>query len=79
MIRHVKGNIWVTKVPGGEAPLEVREKWVGLVLPIVGISSNAVHDVLSLKETNLGGLHYLVPQELAIAILEKHDIDAAHW
>ena len=58
MIRHVEGNIRVTKIPGGEAPLEVREKWVGLVLPVVGISSNDVQEVLSLKKTGFRGLHF---------------------
>ena len=72
-------RVKITKVPQGEAPLSVREKWVGLVLPCIGKSASALeegvlsHDLLPLKET------LLVPQKEAIKELQKSSPEAAAW
>ena len=67
----------MTKVPSGEAPLEIRAKWFGLVLPI-----NAIHNwanLGALSGKNHGGIVYSVPQEEALAILSKKCSNAALW
>lgn len=78
MIRYVEGNIRITKVPDGEAPLQVREKWVDLVLHVVAVSSGDCRGILSGTKVN-NGLHYTVPKDLAIAALDQQHHDAADW
>jgi hypothetical protein len=86
-------SIQITMVPAGEAPLWVREKWVGVVLPVVDRSPRRVmgHGVLSGPATWIGGLFawltgrlqpytgYLVESRTAIAILEASSPEAAGW
>ncbi len=38
MIKNVRGHIRITEVPDGEAPIWVRKAWVGLIIPVVGIT-----------------------------------------
>lgn len=78
MIRHVEGNIRIIKVPEGEAPLQVRKKWIGLVLPVVAVSSHDCREILSNTKVNRG-LHYTVPKDLAIVALEQQHPHAANW
>ncbi len=79
------GRIKIRKTPTGEAPLEVRMAWEGLILPcfphIGHPSGDVCHVVTGEKvEGELRGV--IVPQDLAIAELLKFDLrcrEAACW
>jgi len=75
------GRIKIVKIPGGEAPDEVRAAWVGLVLPCYPIACRAPRiGVLSGKQRLAEGQwSALVPQEDAIEILGRHKPFAAEW
>jgi hypothetical protein len=86
-------SILITSVPPGEAPLWVREKWVGLELPVrysvpkIWITCG----ILSAPSTRLGQLWwilrgraervsgYLVEASRAVGILERSSPEAAAW
>lgn len=80
-----KPMIRITKVPAGEAPLWVREAWVGTVIPCdpyFGYGDNPEKGVLSLKEND--GVRrklcsFAVLQEDAIGILRDYSPRAAMW
>lgn len=87
--------IRITRTPPGEAPLEVREKWVGLVLPVapghravrraltVGVLTGPKSFFGRLRDFFLGRLGtvdgYPVDSATAVAILAHHHPDAAAW
>ena len=86
--------LYVTSVPLGEAPLWVREKWVGLKLPLTGrmsVGTFRVGGVLTgprgLVSASLALLSgrlrrregYLVNAVEAIQILETTQPEAAAW
>ncbi|MES3031380.1 MAG: hypothetical protein V4697_03125 [Patescibacteria group bacterium] len=80
------GHIRITKVPDGEAPLEVREAWVGLTLPCgpyLGFSGVGEERGVLTGESvgcpTCGRYGFSVPQDEAIAILEKAKPEAALW
>ncbi len=72
-------KIKIISVPPGQAPLEIREQWVGLVLPIAEDAPERGIEigVLGGKTENTGG--YKVKTETAIIELEKQSPDAANW
>lgn len=74
------GLVVVTKTPDGEAPLEIRKRWVGIEIPCLCFSerSDSASGVLS------GGKlpqepRYIVSQTDALETLEKVDPEAARW
>jgi hypothetical protein len=85
----------ITQTPPGEAPLDVREKWVGLVLPVVpgrpGPRRASTFGVLTGPTSLVGRLRafllgrfgsldgYPVNTATAIHILGQHHPDAAAW
>jgi len=76
-------NIKIIAVPSGEAPLEVREQWVGLVLP-VDPSYEALGRIGFIgvlggppDQENMGG--YPVKTQEAIRLLEEKSPEAARW
>ena len=87
--------IRIRSVPPGEAPLWVREKWVGLVLPLAtpknkpvmaltsGVLSGPPNDFVALWRGLLGRLQrqsgYAVYADTALTILERTAPDAAAW
>jgi len=77
------GRVFVARVPEGEAPLTIREAWVGLTLPclpIIGYSSDTRdRGVLTNQELPRNRYCASVPQEEALKILETHRPDAAQW
>lgn len=72
-------KIKIIAVPPGQAPLEIREKWVGLVLPIaenvpkIGVETG----IFGGEPENTGG--YKVKTEAAISELEIYSPNAAAW
>ena len=85
-------SIRIISVPPGDAPLWVREKWVGLNLPIVGSSSRqALSFSVLVKPTLLNHLWamlrgrsetvtgYLVEGGRAVNILAASSPEAAEW
>jgi hypothetical protein len=88
-------KVRIVRVPPGEAPLEVREAWVGLVLPLArgfeGPRSIMTAGVLSAPATFLGTLlgwfmgrvrradGFVVDAAAAIDILAVDHPDAAAW
>lgn len=77
------GRIRIVKTPDGEAPLEIREAWVGLVLPCdpyLGYPDEGMErGVLNNKEAPLNRCGFSVPQDQAIAILEQKKPEVAKW
>ena len=85
----------ITSVPSGEAPLWVREKWVGLSLPLAQRKAQALSlftsGVLSGPRgffSSIGALlagklerrsGFLVEARAAIAVLAKSSPEAAAW
>ena len=75
-------KIKIVKVPDGEAPLEIRQKWVGTIIPLAenlppGL---VVAGVISGKRVNAGyndGYH--VETIVAIQALEKKNPETAEW
>lgn len=85
-------SIRIIATPPGDAPLWVREKWVGLTLPIVGSNSRRVCAVsINEKATIwhhlkalLGGraktvTGYLVEAGRAVDLLAASNLEAAEW
>lgn len=75
------GLIKIIKTPAGEAPLEIREVWVDMILPcgpILGYSGGPECGVLS-EESTQSRYSFSVPQEEAIAILERKSPETATW
>lgn len=72
-------QIKIIAVPPGQAPLEVRQQWVGMILPVVEeLPSDTVEmGVLGGKPENSGG--YPVETTVAIQELEKKSPEAANW
>jgi hypothetical protein len=77
------GRIRIIKVPDGEAPYEIRQAWLGLTLPcdpFLGLPGSGLDlGVLSLMPVEENRLGFSVPQEEALAILEKENPGAADW
>lgn len=75
--------IRINKVPAGEAPLHIREKWVGLILPCdpyLGFPSSGMErGVLTGMPLYRNRRGYSVPQDAAIEILSHFCPDAAQW
>jgi hypothetical protein len=85
----------ITSVPPGEAPLWVREKWVGLSLPLAQRKARALSlftsGVLSGPRgffSSIGALlagklerrsGFLVEAQAAVAVLAKSSPEAAAW
>jgi len=85
----------VTEVPPGEAPQWVREKWVGLKLPLAQRSSRPIRrmtaGVITGPRTVFAALRalltgnwsrsegYWVDARAALAVLESAHPDAASW
>jgi hypothetical protein len=85
----------ITSVPPGEAPLWVREKWVGLSLPIaqqkdspssvltMGVLSGPKGLLSSISALLLGKFErksgFLIETIAAISILEQNSPEAANW
>jgi hypothetical protein len=85
----------ITQTPPGEAPIEVRQKWVGLVLPVVpgrhGPYRALTSGVLTGPKSFLGRLRdlllgrfslvdgYPVDAAAAVEVLAQHHPDAADW
>ena len=86
-------SIRITSVPPGEAPLEIRQAWVGLVLPLYRTHARTyfTSGVLSRPRGTLGILRHLlafryklergyaVSSLAAIAVLEGANPAAARW
>jgi hypothetical protein len=88
-------HIRITATPAGEAPLEVRQKWVGLTLPLAaghrearsfmtsGVLTGPKSFFAVVRDFLLGRLAesegYVVDATTALEILSKHDPSAAEW
>jgi len=77
------GRIRIIKIPHGEAPDEIRQKWVGCVLPCCPyfghFGKGRQHGVLTGVASERDWYAFAVPQDQAIAALEQHNPDAATW
>lgn len=73
----IVAKIRITKIPPGQAPDWVRERWVGLELPIVKVSRGVKMGVMGGKAENPRG--YAVKTRTAIEILKQNSPEAAKW
>ena len=71
-------QVRIVRVPQGEAPLEVRQAWVGLILPVShfgeGLEVGLKTGMFQPKRAWVA-----VPRQLALEILESKDPVAAKW
>src|SRR4029077_13385799 len=66
--------------PRGDAPDWVYRAWLGLTLPYTSKDNyTGCIDVVSRKSSQPHEHYYLVPEEVAIKMLEQHDREAAAW
>ena len=72
-------KIKIVAVPPGEAPLQIREQWVDLVLPAEKLRSDAelVGVLTGRTQQRTGG--YSVETATAVHELEKKSPEAALW
>jgi hypothetical protein len=86
--QEASGRIRITKVPGGEAPEEIKKAWLGLVLPcypiageIAGKRLGVVTGKVRSEEKACGDSYsyFIVPQAEALMELRKHAPAAAQW
>ncbi len=77
------GRIKIMEIPAGEAPLDIRRAWVGLILPCFPeagyLDGGAEHCLLSGEKLAEERVVVIVPQDQAIAILLQHDRRAAAY
>jgi len=72
--------ILITETPPGEAPLEVRQQWVGLILPVAeNVPPTRVFEVGVLGGEAIEPGGYPVETVVAIQELEKKSQAAAQW
>jgi|SRR3989344_2934935 len=73
-------QIMITKVPHGEAPENVRQKWLHLVLPCTCEDACfAAEGVLTGNIVDYEYDAYYVPQQESLAILAQKHPEAAAW
>ena len=75
------GIIRIVKIPEGDAPLEIREAWVGLELPCLTKhdESKEVKNIISQEIRQPRPNCWYVPQDMALEILEEAAPEAAQW
>jgi len=73
--------IRIVRLPEGEAPIEVRKKWVGLVLPCLGVNDlEGSFGVVTGKPENCPAYScFVVSQKEALDILNQSCPEAADW
>lgn len=69
----------VISCPPGEAPENVREAWVGLVLPVEGLHEDLVYGVLSDQVSNSICKGYRVTWNDAMTALGRKNVSARAW
>ena len=75
-----RGTFTVEVPPRGDAPDWVYRAWLGLTLPYTSKDNyTGCIDVVSRKSSQPHEHYYLVPEEVAIKMLEQHDREAAAW
>jgi len=70
--------IRVTSRPAGEAPAEIRDKWIGLLIPVQFAYDGAVFGVLSHQPSAPSG-GYAVTWDDAMRVLGEAHPDAREW
>ena len=71
--------IRITSRPAGGAPAEIRDKWIGVVLPVINKSNDLLADVITgkLVTDRIGG--YAVLWEDAMSALGSYNPEAREW
>jgi hypothetical protein len=74
------GIMRITSAPTGQAPLEVREKWIGVEIPFldIGMPTGSVRGVLDGQKVKLHSA-FTVDQVEALSALRKKSSKAADW
>jgi hypothetical protein len=75
----MSGKIRIIGVPPGQAPVEIRQAWVGLELPVIEgeVTQNIPIGVFGGPAENSGG--YRVDGQKAIELLGQKSPTAAEW
>jgi hypothetical protein len=73
-----KAMMRIISRPPGDAPPEIRDKWIGLALPVVDHYSGPTGSVITRRLANNGG-GFVVKWEDAMAILGQKHPDARAW
>lgn len=75
----MRGRIRIISVPSGEAPLGVREAWVGLELPCWGAGPTLSEEGVISRREQPPRESWFVSQEHAMEILREACPDAYAW
>ena len=73
------GRIRITSTPDGEAPLEIREKWIGIEMPCLYYDGHAHASGVVSKKYRGAQASYVVFQKDAIDALAHVHPEAAQW
>lgn len=83
MVAYAQAKISIIGVPPGEAPLEIREQWVGLILPLAGgmpwaweVQTAGVLTGTADEEETIG---YAVDTHEAMVVLAERSQEAVDW
>jgi len=70
----------VTSAPTGQAPLEIRQKWIGVEIPFleIGVPTGSVSGILNGKKVKPHKV-FIVDQVEALTALRKKSPKAADW
>jgi len=83
MVEFRQPQIRIVGVPPGEAPQNIREQWVGLVLPLAPdfptTFQTETFGVVSGEEDDEPTIGYVVDFEAAMAVLAGNSPDAVSW
>lgn len=71
-------SIRITSTPPGQAPLEIREKWIGVIIPLIQQNTKGIQvGVAGGQPENVGG--YRVNPREAVNCLAKTSPEASSW
>jgi hypothetical protein len=73
-------NIRIIAIPGGDAPLTIRQKWLGIKLPLARCpNTSSVSTDTNDHARQTDGNYYVVDASDALSALNKSSPAAANW
>lgn len=70
----------ITSVPAGEAPLWVRQEWIGIELPDLGLQTcSRGYGIITGRPDPDPGEHFVISVQVAVDALARKNPTAANW